>query len=486
MDWLTGLKNKRNRSTKKEIPLTLGWYFAQLTETLNKLETNTGRMFYDFQKKWLYDPAKFKSCGKSRQIGLTMTSASEAVFKGFLLGLDTLYTSKASRQYLRAKRYAKADLKLLNKIDPRIEIVKDSDGEGELGFTTIDPNDNVRPDHTSIYFLPSNDISNIEGFPGRVLIDELSNIKEAQELYNSLIPSLGSNPLYDFGCQFRARGTNNLAYRIHTNKDNRFPDFSRHLITIDDAIADGFPFDKKTIFANLSKEAILEHYYVEFIESGYTPFTDDLVKACERNERDIRSNEIAGACYGGWDFAHEVNSSIFTIFEKRRKDGKKVQRHTEDMTRQTNPLQEDKAHDLIRRFALQGLAIEYTGAGIPICQNLEKYYGKLIKRFVTTNANQTEVAENLKYELEDDNMRLVADEDQRKSITSVKRLITPSGNVKYEGKNKSEHGDYFRAICLANWAADEPVLLDIDYTTAGEKRAFSNVRLVKGGAYYGY
>ncbi len=221
-NFLESLEEKKEKP-KEVIPVSMDWYAQELSKTLDSLEEDFGWTFYKYQRTWLFDFAKFKSCAKSRQIGMTLTNAFDAVIRGLFLGVDTLYTSSAARQYLRAKRYAKNYLKLLQKIYPEIEIIRDNESSGELAFTSIGPDSKVRNDYASIYFIPSNDISNVEGFPGRVFIDELSNIKNAEELYNSLVPSLGSNPLYDLGCQFRARGKGNLAHRIHENmKETRF------------------------------------------------------------------------------------------------------------------------------------------------------------------------------------------------------------------------------------------------------------------------
>lgn len=479
--------NKKIENPKVITPVSMDWYFKELNGMLSLLDRHCDRRYYDYQRKWLFEKSRFKSCGKPRQSGLTFTSAGiEPASRGMFLGVDTLYTSRSSRQYNRGKRYLKGTLTLLQKVYPWLEIVKDNTAEGELSFTSIDPEGNIRPEPVSVYFLPSRDISDIEGFPGRVFIDEFSNIPNDRELYASLIPSIGSNSLFDFGVQFRARGKQNLAYEIHINKDNQYPGFARHFFTIDDAIADGLPFDKETMFANLTKEAILEHYYVVFLDEGYAPFTKALVKSCELPEFDIRSLELTGTKYGGWDFAHERNQSICTVYNKGR-DGHKTQIELMELTGLSNPEQKRRIANIITRLGLRGMAIEYTGAGITLCQDLHEDFGKIIIPFVTSNPNQTESAENFKYDLQDKNITLIENRLQREDICSVKRTFTTTRLVKYEGKKGTAHADYFRANCLANWACDQAQTIIIEKFKSVKKKVFQTTgRIFRRGKISGY
>jgi phage FluMu gp28-like protein len=186
-----------------------------------------------YQRRWLADKSQVKVCEKSRRIGLTWAQAADDVLlAASASGMDVLYISfnqDMTREYIDAcgewaKRFD-AGVRGLGE-----EVLRDGD-EREIKAFRID-------------FAAGNKIlalssrhSNLRGKQGRVVIDEAAFVDDLGEILKAALA------LLMWGGQV-------VVISTHNGADNAFNEmvqdviagrlpYSRHRITLDDALADG-------------------------------------------------------------------------------------------------------------------------------------------------------------------------------------------------------------------------------------------------------
>jgi phage FluMu gp28-like protein len=190
-------------------------------------------IFFPYQSRWLADKSQVKVCEKSRRIGLTWAQAADDVLlAASSTGMDVLYISfnqDMTREYIDAcgewaKRFD-AGVRGLGE-----EILKDGD-EREIKAFRID-----FAGGNKILALSSRP-SNLRGKQGRVVIDEAAFVEDLGEILKAALA------LLMWGGQV-------VVISTHNGADNAFNElaqdviagrlpYSRHRITLDDALADG-------------------------------------------------------------------------------------------------------------------------------------------------------------------------------------------------------------------------------------------------------
>lgn len=192
-------------------------------------------IFLPYQKAWIEDKSQVKLCEKSRRIGLTWAQAAADVLCAATEGregMDVLYISfnqDMTREYIETcANWAKAYGKVAGEVGE--VVLKDGD-EREIKAFRID----FASGH-KILALSSRP-SNLRGKQGRVVIDEAAFVDNLPELLKAALA------LLMWGGQVVVISTHNgvdnaFNELVQDTLSGRFP-YSRHRITLDDALADG-------------------------------------------------------------------------------------------------------------------------------------------------------------------------------------------------------------------------------------------------------
>jgi phage FluMu gp28-like protein len=109
---------------------------------------------------------------------------------------------------------------------------------------------------------------------------------------------------------------------------------------------------------------------------------------------------------------------------------------------------------LVRRAA-----IDATGMGAPLAESLAGEFGPRLEPVVFTAAVKEDLAYRTKRRLESRLSRLPDTHEIRRAFASVKRLVTVTGNLRFDAeRTESGHADEFWAKALADYAAEsQPV-----------------------------
>lgn len=418
---------------------------------------------FEWQLRWIRDKSKWRVALKARQLGYTTINELDALLQAAEHpGLDVYLVSttvgNAAKVLRRVKeRWLKA---LQVSGHPAFRVVKDTTTELELA------------NGSKIYAI-ANEPDRMRGNPGSYYLDELGfwEKRKLELIQDALWPTIENplNPHLRFVGVSTPWFADGLYYELCTSKMYRY--FSRHEITIYDAIRLGLPFDAEGVKARITSDRWAREYLCQFLRGGSTYFSRDallLLEAQHKIKRD-RCRTILGVDLGKInDFTAIVvyqitpwREHVPVVYLMRSVDyGEQAQiiaqlaakHHAElaviDITKHASFV--DQAPEELKRIALgKNFTNEWKAEWVPKIKKASED-----KAF---SVNWGEV-----YEWDEQSRSFV------KAITSVllddfTRVVqgqTPSGKVKFDvprvkmrGAEQDGHGDSFSGFLLGYWGA---------------------------------
>jgi len=129
-------------------------------------------------------------------------------------------------------------------------------------------------------------------------------------------------------------------------------------------------------------------------------------------------------------------------------------------------------------FLIRRCALDATGLGAMLAEELRAQWGARVEPVVFTQAVKENLAVRVKRLLEDGRLRLPADPAVRAALGSVKRYITPSGNIRFDADRTEAagHADHFWALALALGAAEEPDI-SLEFVSSTRLRSFAQAAI---------
>jgi len=126
------------------------------------------------------------------------------------------------------------------------------------------------------------------------------------------------------------------------------------------------------------------------------------------------------------------------------------------------------------RFEIQRCAVDATGLGAMLAEELAARWGTRVEPVVFTGAVKEALAVRVKRLLEERRLKLPYDPTIRAALGAIKRYITPAGNVRFDAERTDQtgHADHFWALALALHAAEEAGL-SVDYVSSAQPRSFA-------------
>ena len=307
------------------------------------------------------------------------------------------------------------------------------------------------PNGSRIIAVPSKP-ETVRGFTGDVIMDEASFFDKGHEVYQAVFPTITRRKEYKLIAISTPRSKKDIFYFLwETAKDD--PLWYRMKLTIYDAVAKGLKIDPEELKRGIKNErAWKTEYLCEFLDEDEVLLPYQVIQSCEEENiivDDLR--KLEGDIYVGIDIARRHDLTVISILEKL--SNTLYLRKLEIL--QNLPFSEQfKIIDHISAFARK-VAIDETGIGMQMAEELEKKWGDKIIRLYFTNKIKEELAERLKVAFQDKVIKIPADNDLREDLHSVKRTITDAGNVRYEGNTQDSHADRFWSIALAVYASSQ-------------------------------
>lgn len=400
---------------------------------------------YGYQRAWLKDEARLKVACWARQTGKSFSATLEAV-------LDCLQCR--NRLWVLISRGERQAVELLGQAARHVRACQvvfrylgRNRWEPDIAQTQIH-----FPNGSRIIALPANP-DTVRGYSGHVVLDEFATHGEADELWRATAP-------------IAARGYKIRVMSTPKGKDNRFdrvwqdPQWSRHGLTISQAIADGLAMDAVQLRAACQdEETWQQEFECHFLDRSYAYLPLDLIISAE--SPDCLSELQSGEYYAGIDVGRTHDLTAVWVLE--RVGDVLVTRRVDLLHGETFRAQFDFLNPLAAQCAR--VCIDAGGLGMQLAEELKAahperveavQFGASIAAETTglTLPIKTHLAALAKRHLEERRVRLPQDHEVRHEFHALRRCIAPSGAVRFDpGRTGPSHADRFWAFALALAAA---------------------------------
>ena len=418
--------------------------------------------FLPYQCDWIFDRSPLKIIEKSRQIGITYADAYDSVIKASPRqgALDVWISSRdevQSKLYLEDCKYW-ANFLHLAAVD--------------LGEVLLDPKNKVSAyvlqfaNQRRIYCLSSNPNA-LAGKRGHVKLDEFALQQDQRLLYRV------AKPVTTWGGTLSIisthRGLNSVFNEIIREiKEHGNPmGWSLHTVTLQKAIEQGIverinaktgrkesrpAFAQRTESECLDPEQWQQEYCCQPADEASAFLSFEMMTACEADC--MKDFAYLAACknplYLGVDIARTSNLSVFDVGEQI---GDVLwDRFRLELQNKTFAEQEYELHRLLALPKLKRACIDKGGLGMQLAEQAKHRFGWKAEPITFTPALKEEMAYRLRAAFEDKKIRIPRDPELRADLRGIRKQVTSSGNIRFDGEVEGSHCDRFWAKALRQHA----------------------------------
>lgn len=402
----------------------------------------TDRLFdilLPYQRRWVLDASRFKIGVWSRQVGKSFSTAFEADLDCIQTPrTDWLVMSAGQRQsdewMLKALAVARA-------CEAGLAGTKDA---GAAKFTASASE--IRfANGSRILSLPANP-DTARGYSANLVLDEFAMHEADREVWAAIFPTITN----ELSGQKKIR-----VVSTPKGRGNKFaelweeggPQWSRHRVTLDDAIAQGLRVDKAALREGVADEDIWrQEYFCEFLANDTTYFPLDLIRACERipaPEAPPDAPRFLGVDIGR---AHDL-----TAIAELAAVGPELRLvDLETIERAPFAEQRELLWSRLSRPSVRGVAIDATGIGAQLAEETRAKFGSRVEPVQFTNAVKNGLFQSLHRAMEEGRLVLPADRELREDINAMHRKISTGGNIQFTAPRRPDgHSDRACALALA-------------------------------------
>lgn len=423
-----------------------------------------------YQQRWVTDGARFKVGMQARQTGKTFATTLEIVMDCLAAEADGraarwVILSSGERQALEAMR--EGVQRHLRAIGVAFRL---SDAPSWVPGVTA--HEATLPGGSRITALPANP-DTARGFSASVFLDEFAFHQDSREIWRALFPVVSKS-----GLKLRVvstpNGKNNQFYHLMTDPELAGV-WSRHVVDIHQAIADGLPREAAHLRAGLGDDdAWRQEFELEWLDEASAWLPYELIDANEDASAGEPSAYGNGLTFVGMDIAARGDLTVLVALEAVGD----VLWVRELVTLHRVPFAE-QLHELDRllgRYRVARVAMDQTGMGEAVVEQAQRAHGASRVQGVTfTGPAKLDLATGLKQRLETGRLRLPPDRDLRADLHSVTRETGATGIPRLTAERDGNgHADRFWALALAVAAAGE-IVTDYRQTQSTGQRAASKL-----------
>ena len=463
------------------------------------LPPNPEALFLPYQESWINDKSRLKMMEKSRQIGLSWSTAYPAVERTAVVGArHDQWVS--SRDDIQARLFLE-DCKMWAKVFDLAAT--------DLGEVVIDPEKKISAYVLSfasgrrIYSMSSNPDAQAGKRGGRIL-DEFALHSDPRKLWSIAYPGLTWGGSMEILTTHRgSQNFFNLLIREIKERNNP-KKISLHRVTLQNALEQGFLYKlQQALPEDAEQQAMDETEYFDFVKSGCAddesflqeymcqPADDasafleyDLIAGCEYPSSETWETDFVpadgrkwkgGRLFAGMDIGRFKDLTVLWILELL---GDVL--YTRKIITLRNMSKPDQEKILWPWLAVvDRCCIDYTGLGIGWGDDAQKQFGEYRVELVGfTPRVKEELAYPVRGSMEDKKLRIPYDQEVRADLRAVTKETTAAGNIRFTAeRSENGHADRFWALGLAIHAAGNPVA-PVDFQTGGS----SSIRAGFGGS----
>ncbi|MDD5720610.1 MAG: terminase family protein [Candidatus Krumholzibacteria bacterium] len=422
--------------------------------------TQPAVQLYDFQKRWLADPSRFKAGCIARQVGKSFIVALEAVLEAARTGVNEIMLSAGERQSKELMEKAKLHTEAMSLAASDIH-------EDFFADTSVKQLSISLPNGARIIGLPANPAT-ARGFTGNATLDEFAFHQDSAKIWAALFPTVSRG--HKLRVVSTPQGRQNKFYSLFTAADNGF---TKHFVDIYQAVADGVPHDIDALRKGVDDDdAWQQEYECKFLDEATAWLTYELIASCESDEMPVECDSesltdamlawpVIGPIYIGVDVGRKRDLTIINAVEQL--GDVYYSRLILKLNKQPFAVQRRFLWDLIRRLKAVRVCMDDTGLGAQLAEETRDEFGAYrIEPVTFTLAVKNDLATRTRRVFEDRRIRIPVDRALRNDLHSVKKTTTAAGNVRFDAERTADgHADRFWALALALMAADNPTTPEV-------------------------
>lgn len=443
---------------------------AKLKGRAKIIPANPDAIFLPFQSKWIKDTSRIKLMEKSRQIGISWSTAYGSDERTAAQGArhDEWVSSRDDIQARLFIEDCKLWAGIMNMAAKDLgEVVIDA--EKKLSAYVLQFASGKR-----IHSMSSNPDAQA-GKRGSRILDEFALHADQRKMWAIAYPGITWGGCMELVSTHRGSNSffNGLIREVREKGNPKR--ISLHRVTLQDALDQGFLYKlQQALPEDAEQQEMDEAAYFDFTKAGAAdeesfdqeymciPADDDskfieyeLITACEylateRWEREV-TDTFSGQLYCGVDIGRKRDLTVMWVVE--RLGDVLYTRRVETMSKMRKSDQEDILHPW---FAIcDRVCIDSTGLGIGWADDAQKKFGERRVEGVNFSGQVKEaLAYPLKGAMEDRKLRIPDDPLIRADLRKVQKVTTGAGNIRFVAESTPDgHADRFWALALAIEAA---------------------------------
>jgi phage FluMu gp28-like protein len=388
--------------------------------------------FFPYQLAWLLEPSRFAMCLKARQIGMSHTTAAAAVLWAVAMGETTMIISTDLETAGVVLQMCFKHAKVLEKLGAKqakcrmrgAHILFDNGGE--------------------IVVRPAS--SGGRGFSGNVFLDEFAYVENPKELWDSA-SSLAMHGFSKIRVSSTPNGVGNEFHNLWTNP-LAYKGWKQHKVGIKEAREGGLELEDELCWRIAKGDA---RVYAQIYECSFLDSSEQYIPTKMVMDAIMEDTEVViGETYGGYDVGLEKDLSVLVRLRQVLDNSVWVQsiwtgKRTEWAKQKEVIFQAFYDHD-IKKFCMDS-----TGLGTGLVKEVQALIsGHKVEGVPFSLKSKEEMMTDMYQAFAAGMIKIPNDPDLIRDILSIRRIVTESGNVRYDAPSTADgHADRAWALALA-------------------------------------
>lgn len=416
--------------------------------------------FLPFQRSWIEDQSDLKLMEKSRQIGISYSTAYSAVRRA-ASGPHDVWVS--SRDDAQAKLFVEDCRKWAELLDLAAK---------DLGMMVVDEGDRDAAQVIEfasgkrIYSLSSNPNA-LAGKRGHVILDEFALHKDQALLYRIAKPVTQWGGQLEIISTHRGAGSEFAKLIRRIVEDGNPMGFSHHKVPIQTAVEQGLvekinaktgkATTREAFLAKIRSECIDEEQWLqeyccipEDEASAFIP--GDLILGCEYPTGEAWESDLWAPgptnLYMGVDVGRTHDLTVIWMLESV--GSARFTRRLVELKGQTFEAQERELYALLGLPRVVRCCIDQTGIGRQFAERAKARFGYRVEGVTFSAGVKEQLAYPVRAAFEDRSLRIPRSDAVYADLRRVRKEVTAAGNIRFAAESTADgHSDRFWALALA-------------------------------------
>lgn len=407
---------------------------------------------FGYQQRWLLDKSRFKLGKFARQTGKTFTTTLEVVDDCFAAAVGGwrdrwVILSRGERQ---AREAMNEGVKIHAKAYQMAIDATEFDWQGQAGsYRALEV---TLPGGSRITALPANP-DTARGFSSNVFLDEFAFHQDSHAIWKALFPVISNG--WKLRVTSTPNGKGNKFYELASGQDDVW---SRHMVDIYQAVADGLPRDIDELRAGLADEdAWAQEYELKWLDEASAWLSYDLITSCEDEAAGDPGGYQGGVCFVGRDIGRRQDLHVIWVWEQI---GDVLWERERIEQKRATFLEMDEAFDgVMQRYRVGRACIDQTGMGEKVVEDAQRRWGSVVEGVLFTGPNKLIMATAGKHRFEDRTVRIrQGDVKLRADLHKLRKIASATGAPRFVAERDDDHADRTWAAFLGIHAAGEEIM----------------------------